>query len=198
MSLTEVYLRGLSNCNGETLAVFLAGLDCGDFPVANGSITVPFGSADGLLTERYLTQVSALGRDWGLNEVILDGGTWRVPCVVGYRYTSRGQRLRPVVPQDTGAANGPAFGKLRRNHGIGVLVDSTSGISFGPDFDNLKPALFKAKGGTPYTPTELFSGMHYVIVDEPHSLDGMNAWEVTGPYSAKVAAIGGFLQTSDR
>jgi hypothetical protein len=193
---SNVILRGFGDYEGETMAVFLAGLDCGDFPVIAGRITVPFGSAGGLLTERYLTQVSALKRDWGTNTVILD--EWVVPCVVGYRYKSRGQRLRPASGAESGAANGPAFGKKRRNHMLAALLNSTAGISFGQDFERLKPANFRTPGGKAYTPTDLFTGIHVDNITAEADYDGMLAWEVEGPYSAQVAAIGGFLQTQDK
>lgn len=204
-----VILRGLADLEGLTVGVFLAGIDCGDFTVTNGKIVILLdgsvpssGDAKGFMTERLLTQVSALaieeGRDWGMNSVTLDGGTWIVPCVIGFRYASRGQRLRPVAPGETGARNGPAFGKLRRNHKYAVLLEGAGyTFSVGPSFDKLKVAQFRHPDQVAFTPTELYSGIHKDTIEEGHNLDGMIAWEVTGPFSAKVAAIGGFLDTSD-
>ena len=200
-STNQAILRGFSDLEGETLGVFLAGLDCGDFPVIGGVITVPLNDpavANGLLTERYLDQVSALGRDWGLNTVILDGGDWNVPCVVGYRYKSRGQTLPPVVAADAGAANGPAFGKLKRNHKIAALLQGAAGVRFGQDFDSMSKANFKTPGGArALSPTELFSGVFVDSLPGASNREGMLAWEVTGPYSCQVTAIGGLLKTED-
>lgn len=193
--MTNVILRGLSDFEGETLAVFLAGLDCGDFPVINGRIFVPLGSAGGLLTARYLTQVSAMGRDWGVNTIVLDGGVWTVPCVVGYRYKSRGQLLRPAASDQTGTPDGPAFGKTRRVHQYAALLESAGPtLSFGTDFDRLYPINASAPGEVALTPTELFSGIIVDTIEDESSFDGMLAWEVTGPYSAKVCALGGFIK----
>ncbi|MGD9878920.1 MAG: hypothetical protein AB7F22_07825 [Reyranella sp.] len=198
-----VYLHGLGDFDGETLAVFLAGLDCGDFPVRNGQITVPFGSGppdengDGLLTERWLTQVSAMGRNWGLNTVILNNGEWNVPCVIGYRYVSRGQLLRPQAPETTGARTGPAFGKPRHVSQVAMQLVSTRGLKVGTSFDRLSPVQFMRDNEVAYTPTEMFTGILRDVVEDEKEFDGQLAWEVEGPYSAQVSAIGGFITTED-
>lgn len=194
-----VYLRGLSDFEGQTLAVFLAGLDCGDFPVVNGNIRVPLGtSADGLLTERWLTQVTAMGRDWGLNTVVLDGN-WNVPCVVGYRYKSRGQLVRPVTPADTGARDGPGFGKKKRNAQYAIQVVSTAGLKIGTRFEAGRMYDLNASnpGEVKLSPTELATGILVDTLADDSSYEGMLCWEATGPYSVQIAAIGGFISTED-
>lgn len=198
---TTVTLKGLDDQEGETLAVFLAGLDCGDHPVIGGWIVLATDGtlAGGLLTERYLTQVSAMGRDWGLNTVIMDGH-WSVPCVVGYRYKSRGQRLRPVTSEDTGALRGPGFGKFKRTHELSALLQNTAGISFGTSFDEgrMFPMNARTPGERAYTPTELFSGVYVDTLEDEASYDSQLCWEVEGPYSAQICALGGFITTEDR
>lgn len=195
--MTSVYLRGLADYNGETLAVFLAGLDCGDFPVVHSRIAVPFGSAGGLLTERWLTQVSAMGRDWGSKAVSLEDGRWIVPVVVGYRYASRGQLLRPVSDADTGTRQGPAFGKLKRISNIVALVKATKGIKFGTSFDRMNALNAMTPGERRMTAGELFDGIYLQPLADDSGFDNMVAWEVTGPYSAQINAIGGFIKTEE-
>lgn len=196
-----ITLKGLDDQEGETLGVFLAGLDCGDHAVVDGRITLATDGtvADGLLTDRYLTQVSALGRDWGLNTVITDGD-WRVPCVVGYRYKSRGQLLRPVSPENTGAMRGPGFGKHKRQHEFSALVKGTAGVSFGTSFDDgrLFPMNARTPGERPYTPTELFSGIYVDTLEDEMNYDSQLCWQCEGPYSAQICALGGFITTEDR
>lgn len=199
--MTNIILRGYADLEGETLGVFLAGLDCGNWPVIGGRITIPLDDgivADGFLTDRYLTQVSTLGRDWGLKTAILDGGRWNVPCVVGYRYESRGQTMRPVEPAAAGSANGPAIGKMKRNHMVVFLLNSAANVEFGQDFDLMGHATFTTEGGTPLTRGELFSGGFVDSVKGPSNRDGRICWRVTGPYSCQVSALGGFIKTNDQ
>lgn len=195
-----VWLRGLGDFDGETLAAFVAGIDCGDFPVIGGRIAVPFGSGNGYFTERWLTQVSAMKRDWGVRSVTLEAGRWVVPVVVGYRYASRGQLLRPVSQADTGAALGPGFAKMKRTHAYGILVNSTKGLKIGTSFDRLHD-LGNADGKTAervLSPTELSSGIIADTLEDENGYDSQICWEVTGPYSAMVCAIGGFIKTEDK
>lgn len=202
-----IWLRGLGDFENETLAAFVAGIDCGDFPVVGGRISIPFavdgvGTGEGYFTERLLTQVSALKRDWGVRSVTLEGGRWVVPAVVGYRYASRGQLLRPVAQADTGAALGPAFAKMKRTHQFGILVSNTAGLKVGTSFDPARMHPLMLTDGKSaeraLTPTELQSGIISDTIEDESSFDSQICWEVTGPFSAMVCAIGGFIVTEDK
>lgn len=197
-----VTIIGLADREGETLAVFLAGLDCGDFPVIGGAISVPFGSdVNGYLTEHYLTQVSAIaagGRTWGINQVLIDGGAYNVPCVVGYRFKSKGQLLEPISTSDTGAQLGPGFGKKKRNHIMGMKVVSAGEMQWGGDFAHLTDVPFRTDGGDDASPTELFTGVVVDAIKDDVDYTGQLCWEMDGPYSVKITAIGGFIETLDR
>lgn len=121
-----------------------------------------------------------------------------VPACVGTTYTSQGQMLRALDPQSTGARNGPAMGKTRRNHRLAMLLLNSAGIQFGGDFSHLHTALFKSKGGTPYVDNQLFSGVFSDTVEDDYSYDGMLCWQITRPYPANVLAAEPMLQTQDR
>lgn len=194
----SVTLYGLADYENQTLAVFLAGLDCGDFPVVNAQIVIPTdGSlAAGLLTDHYLSQVSAMDRDWGIYTMYL--GTWRLPVVLGFRYQSRGQLVRPVEAEDVGSLAGPGFGKFKRQHQAAVMVSSTKGLSLGTDFSRMHPILMRSPGDRAFSPTELADGILVDAVDDDSSYDSMLAWQVDGPYSTKITALGGFIKTEDR
>ena len=194
-----VRFHGLWALNGETVSAFVAGLDCGStFIVQDGYIEVPWDSAGGLFTKRYLTQLSGENRDFRDLAVPIDAGALSIPAVVGFGYVSRGQRLRPVGSEDTGLRRGPAIGTKRRVGSTGCLFHNAQGVYFGTDFSNMRPALFEFDGGRRYTPTELFSGVWYDTIEDRGSFDGMLAWEVRGPFPAKVLAIGSFLKVEDR
>src|SRR5262249_44614571 len=78
---TGVTFNGLWHLNGKTATVFAAGLDCGDYVVTSGSLTVPYG--DGL----------SEGAGGGLFTAALvnsfPNGT--MPAVIGFTFTSQGQ-----------------------------------------------------------------------------------------------------------
>lgn len=123
---------------------------------------------------------------------------WQVPAAIGYGYASQGQILRPIHPQEAGAANGPALGKTRRSHQLAALLQQTQGISFGTDFTKVHTAELKTKGGTNYALTALYSGVQWGALEDDYSFDSMVCWQVTRPYPATVCALGPFLHTQDR
>jgi hypothetical protein len=167
-------INGLWHLNNETVTVFAGGIDCGDFPVVNGSVTALFGGIFNL------------------------GLATAGPIVVGHTFTSRGQLVRPATPQESGARNGPALGKKRRSMQIAALLDNTAGISFGTDFAQMLPANFKQDNGTPFIAGQMFSGVYWDMLKDNYSFDGMACWEVTRPYSATVVAIEQFIHTQDK
>lgn len=121
-----------------------------------------------------------------------------VPAAVGTTFTSQGQRLRGLEPGETGARNGPALGKTRRNHRTAFLFLNTAGIKFGTLFTKLKTAMFKSLGGNPNAANQLYSGIFSDTVTDDYSYDGMLAWQITRPYPATVLSNEGFLDTQDR
>lgn len=121
-----------------------------------------------------------------------------IPIVVGLNYESEGQILRPIIQQNTGALNGPALAKTRREHQYGVLLNRTQGIEFGTDFGDLKTANLRQPDGTPYTLVELYSGVFHDILQDDYGYDSMLAWRITRPYPATVLAVGPFIATQDR
>lgn len=189
-----VYFHGLWHLNGETVQVFVGGVDCGDrgtgsagftdFLVTDGTCFVPFGDGvdagpgRGLFTQAFL----AAGPQ----------------VVIGFTYNSDGQIVRPISQQDSGARNGPALGKTRRNHQYSVLVSNTVGVSFGGTFDALRPALFRKANGNPINPLTTYSGVHHDTLSDNYSYDGMIAWRVSRPWPANIIAISGNVQTQDR
>lgn len=189
-----LYLYGLWHLNGKTVQVFAGGLDCGDrgdnsetftdFVVTNGAVFVPYGdsvssgSGRGLFTAAF----AASG----------------IQIVVGFTYTSDGQLVRPIMPADTGARNGPALGKTRRNQRYAALWEGSKGVSMGTSFDKLRPANFRAANGDPIGTLETFSGVVEDTIEDDYSFDGMICWRATRPMPANLVAIEGFIQTQDK
>jgi hypothetical protein len=178
-------LNGLWHLNGSKVTAWIGGLDCGDYTVINGSITVPYGdgiadgTAKGLFTQAFVSSWNPL------------------PALVGFTYTSQGQIVRPAGQQESGARAGPAFGKIRRNHQYAVLLEGAQGVSFGSNFAKMDPANFKDDAGNAYAINQQFSGIFWTTVTDDYSRDGMLAWQITRPYICNVIAIGGYVMTQD-
>jgi len=179
-------INGLWHLNGKTVTAWLGGLDCGDFVVANGSITVPYGdgisagTASGLFTAAYAASLS-------LSQML-----------VGFTFTSQGQIVRPATPQESGARNGPAVGKIRRNQKIAAQLEGAGvGVSFGTTFAKVDPAKFRQANDTAYLVNQQFTGIYKDTLTDTYSFDGMICWQVTRPYPLNIANIGGFIETVD-
>lgn len=194
---SNLILKGLSHLDGYTVVVFIAGLNVGSYQVQAGQITVPYGSAGGLFTQRWMTQLSALDPDLGDTAMPVDGGLQTVPCVVGFGFSSRGQTLRPNEPEIAGTRLGPAFGLYKRINKIAAQMHATQDVAFGGDFDHLHTAILRTEGGRNLEPTELYSGIWWDTLDEDQGLDGQICWEAHGPYPLALLALGGWIETNE-
>lgn len=123
-----------------------------------------------------------------------------IPCVVGYNYVSQGQTLRAITQEQSGARNGPAFGKTRRNHLVMSLLKNTIGIMFGNEFTTkglIRQNLKDPDSGASIPPDQMFSGMWRNTIESKYDFDAMLAWEIRRPYPASVVSIGAALHTQD-
>lgn len=172
-------LTGLHHLEGKTVSVMVDGLDCGDYTVSGATVYVPYGAAGGLFTTAYASAATNF--------------------LVGFTYTSDGQIVRSIAPQESGARTGPALGKKRRVHQIAALLSNTQGISFGTSFaaGRMNAAQLATEGGTPLAANALYSGVHWMAIQDNDSYDGMICWRVTRPYPATICALEGFLNTKD-
>ncbi len=187
-------LNGLWHLNGDTVTVWIAGIDCGDFLVSGGQVVVSIDNDPaGLLTSSYLASISS-GSAYGLMACGIHGpqASYIVPCVVGFTYTSQGQCLRPDTAEQSRSPTGPGLGKIRNVQQFATLLQNTQGISFGTDFNALMDGNFKQKNGVSYSLLDLFSGVYWDTLNDDMSRDGMMCWQVTRPYPASVINIGGF------
>lgn len=185
---TALTVYGLFYYEGKTLSAWIGGLDCGDYAVSGGTITVPFGdgvsndgTAKGMFTKTYFNSLTAPN------------------VLVGFTYTSQAKLLRPNAPAETGARNGPAFGKLRRQEYFAIqLVNAvTNSISIGTDFTKMHPIRFRTDGQTPLSVQQTFSGVHRETLENGYTFDSQICWQVTRPYPVVIPAIGGFIKTQD-
>lgn len=199
-------LSGLSYLAGKTVTVWAGGLDAGDYTVSNtGTITVTYG--DGINSGPNGTSNTTGTTNPGGGAYLLTSayvqsfGAGNMPIYVGFTYNSQGQLVRPQAPAETGARSGPGFGKKRRNHQYAVQAVNSQGLSFGTSFTaslQMYAANFKDATETVLPVNQLFTGIHWDTLADDYSFDGMLAWQVTRPYPATVAAVGGFIHTQDK
>jgi chitodextrinase len=179
-------LNGLWHLNGKTVTAWLGGLDCGDYAVASGSITVPYG--DG---------VSA-GTAQGLFTAAFAAGLTLSQMLVGFTFTSQGQLVRPALPTESGARSGPAVGKVRRGHKFAAQLEGTGvGLQFGTRFTKLFPALFRQPNDTAYLVNQQFTGVFKTTLQDDYGFDGMLCWQQTRPLPVNIANLSGMLETQD-
>lgn len=200
---TGIRFYGLVHLIGETVQAHICGLDCGDYTVeADGSILVSFESdADGLLTPQYLYDRSDLSSTFYPHELSVtvrfvmsdDLVTMKIPAVIGQKYTSEGQGLRPLLPNDLSIrVNG--LGKTRRSHEFAVLLHDTHEIQFGTGTSNLEEAIITgADGETAIPSSDLYSGVYRGVLTDEYGYDSMVYWRVDRPYPAVVCAVSSYL-----
>lgn len=198
-----VTFYGLSYLNGKKISVFAAAIDCGDYIVANGQVTVPLGTVDpatGIsfdtpqfdILQPLVSQFSDLSV-----EVVNGGSTFSIPCVIGFNYLSQGQMCRPQLPIDTGSKNGPGFGKLRRTSKYAIHLVSSLGVKVGTKFTNLITVNYATPRGNlpPYLAT--YTGIVREPLPDDFTYDSMLCWSTTRPHPATVVTFGGFIETQD-
>jgi hypothetical protein len=195
-------LYGLWRHNGKTVAVVVGGLDCGDFAVANGSVTIPIDS-DPLnpvsLTSAYLASITSTTAYGTLaTQIQKANSVYTVPCIVGYSYVSQGQILRPDAQEQSHSPTGPGLAKPSRIYQFGALLAGTQSISFGTKFTALHLANFKTGSGKAYTPLQLFNGVYWDTLQDDYGFDSMLCWQIGRPYPAAVCSVAGFMNQSER
>lgn len=194
-----VTFNGLWHLNGKTVQVFAGGVDCGDrgdgnvsnftdFVVSNGSVFVPFG--DGI------SAGCGAGR---FTYDFVQSFSGSMPVVIGFTFTSQGQTLRTAAPAESGARNGPALGKITRNHRYALHVVETTGLWVGGSFDQMAPVPFTLDDGiTPLGHGVTYTGLVRDTLFDDHSLDGFLSWRVTRPWPVNIVWCGVFTATQDQ
>lgn len=202
-SLINFY--GLNNFNGKKVSVYAAAIDCGEYVVDDGKVSVPLGIADPTTgwvfneqSFKALQPISNVFSDISV-PILYASTTYNIPCVIGFNYESRGQLCRPQLQQDTGAKNGPGFGKKRRTSKYALQLVNTLGIKVGTNFNKMRPApLTKIDaGGKTLNYLNSFTGIIRETLDDDFSYDSMLTFKIDRPTPGTVTVFGGFIETSD-
>ena len=132
---TGVTFYGLWHLNGKMVTIFVGGLDLGDFTVANGAVTVPFG-ANPLFTQAYLNSIS--GSNYGDFATNIDTTITTVP-----------------PPPITGtSANGVVLGYV----GSPLTITDLAAAKAFPDFTNNVLYIHESQaGGSEPSPWRTFN-----------------------------------------
>ena len=129
--------------------------------------------------------------------ITLPEETYCVPICIGKTYTSQGQILRPIAPQESGTQS-PSLGKLRRITHAAPLLLNAQGVSMGVDFRTMRALALKSSGGTiPLTAQQLYSGVYWGEVDANDNYDNMWCWQITRPYPCTLVAVECTLETKE-
>lgn len=141
---------------------------------------------------------STQGR-WGfVGPVQPPGSNYVIPIVAGYTYISKGQVTRPILPGETGAKNGPRFGKTARIHQAALMLNKSQDVQWGTSFNELQQINFVVNS-VALDDNVLFSGTWQDTINDNYNIDASQlCWQSEGPYPLTVLAIGGFIQTNDR
>lgn len=187
----SVTLNGLWHMNGQTVTVFGAGYDLGDYAVTSGSLTIPFG--DGIQS----------GAGSGKFTADLVNSFTLTPCpfLVGFCFMSEGQQLRPMLPEQTGAQTGPALGLVRRAAAFAMLLASAVNRTFG--VGTLTTATHEIRSQSPgsreLSKNQIFDGVLQDVLDDTGtSYNSHLAWSITRPLPLLIPATNSFIETKDK
>lgn len=202
-------LYGLWPHNGNTPTFFLGGLDCGTATVTGGAAFIPFGTYGNVTFNlAYIESVATSLGNGSLTAgnafcYIANSGTaYAFSAVVGYPYTSRGQLMRPVIPQETGAQLGLGFAKIKRQteYGISLYNAVSEQVNIGTTFTSMYPLVLRANGDgtTENTAAQLYTDVFWDTLSDDYGMDSQLAWQISTPYPLTVTGVGGFIETADR
>jgi hypothetical protein len=206
----NLQIWGLYHLIGQTVSVFLLGLDLGDFTVAtDGSITVSLVTTGSQTAAWSAAQLIAADGDYGESTTpisVKNGGAAvqvSVPIVVGSPFVSQGQRLRAIAPDDTKTQSGPALGLGRRGNQFAVLIQNTVRASFGTSLTPspegaMLPTTFTDAGGTPIAAGAAFSGVYWDTLTDDYSFDSMFCWQINRPYPCTIVSTTSFIEIEER
>ena len=203
-SANYVRFYGLHYLDGKAISVFAAALDCGNYVVENGTVDVPLGILDPIsgytfdipqfqVLQPLISQFSSMA------VTIVNGSVlYTIPCVIGYNYISQGQMCRPVLPADSGARNGPGFGKKKKQSKYAISMVNSLGAKVGTDgFTKMQPVPVASPLGANPPYLSGFTGIRRDTLKNDYNFDSMLCWQSTRPFPLSVNNIGGFIDTED-
>ncbi len=205
---TTITIYGLWHLEGQTVDIWLDGVDASRTAVVSGgSTSVTLGGA--YLTLANMQALSATANStqpdiFGSYETTFakSGGTvYKASCVVGLAFPSTGQALRPATPAAAGTPLGPPMGKTRRGHkfAMEVLSGIAGTVSMGTDANHLKPVNFTEGDDTTVKAlSDTFTGVFVGELDDDYSYDGGLYWTITRPYPFTLLALSTFLASEER
>lgn len=114
--------------------------------------------------------------------------------VIGKRYNSDGQTLRP----EAGGANGTSQGKTQRTNRVTFRLYDALGLKVGPDFDNLTPRIVRTTATPAGEMVPLYSGDDSDTWEGDYSLENLICWRFSDPFPGTLLANMPHVSTYDR
>ncbi len=124
-------------------------------------------------------------------QVVLDYPASKVQ--VGLSYAHRFQSLKMIA----GAAAGTALGKVKRIHGVTLLLLDAATTRIGPSFDRLKDIAFRTVGDAMDTAVPLFGGEYHLEFDGDYGRDVRICIEGDAPAPFTLIALAPELKTNE-
>jgi hypothetical protein len=210
----HIVFSGLWYFVGDTLTVWLGGLDFQDYVVAaDGTITVPYAAdVKGIGTQAYLESLNGLNLPPANSQwpsvsqlptipILISGTTYNVPGVIGFKFTTEIQRLRPDDQETARTQAGSASGQLKRNHWFSVLlaagVANTISIGCNPNGNLYPMSLDNFDTGQPTPNNVLFSGVFRDTIESDYDLDGQMYLVLTRPAPFVLNSLTGFMEVNE-
>lgn len=201
---------GLAHLIGQTVSVYVLGLDLGDFTVAtDGSVTISLVVTGSQTAAWSAAQLIAADADYGESSTpisVKNGGAAvqaSVPIVIGLPYVSQGQRLRAITTDDTKSQTGAALGVNRRANQFSVLLQNAVQVRFGTSLTPaptgaMLPAKFTDDAGTVLADGTAFSGVYWDTLTDDYGFDSMFCWQIERPYPCTIVSASSFIETEER
>jgi hypothetical protein len=206
--MSTINLTGLYHLQVKSVAVFLGGLDMGNYLVdVVGTVTVPFGAdAGGLCTPEYLisisgTDLTAYGESTAQIDISTSGGDTVpvfVPCVIGNPWSTAVTLLRQNGADTLKTQQGPALGVSRKSYMYSLLLNNATGnINVGTTNGTSAPAEL-LNNGTAVSASTLFSGVVWGVLNDPYSFDSQLTVQVDRPTPMTLVSAGQFIDAEER
>lgn len=90
---------------------------------------------------------------------------------------------------DSGAADGTAQGKIKRQHTVAFRLIDSLGLQVGPDFNSLTPRTNRTTATPLGQPVPLFNGDDKDTWESDYSLTDYICWRFSGGFPGTVEAI---------
>jgi hypothetical protein len=211
----NIVFSGLWYFIGDTLTVWLGGLDFLDYVVAaDGTITVPYASdLTQIGTQAYLeslngTNLPPASSQWpSVSQlpnipILISGTVYNIPGVIGFKFNTQLQRLRPDDQETARTQAGAASGQIKRHHWYSLLLaagvnNNSLSIGTNPNETLYPVPLVDYDTGESFSATTLVSGVMRDTIESDYDLDGQMYIVLNRPGPFVLSSWTGFMEVAE-